>query len=158
MEDWQHLTHAIDDQDDIKKWKAMIVQEQDHEAVLGSFADHVFQHKKLSKSEVDAILRSLQGLRRTAAYRNLNSGLLCLAKKSHILGNLDSELAIATALLDAGANIKYFRDVAESYSGSLTEGVAPLGYKTKYSKESTFLLATGDLRDLFDQHEAKSAQ
>jgi hypothetical protein len=136
--------------------RALIEREQNHEYVLRSFDNYAFQRNKMSRTDVEDIVRQLQGLRGTAGYSYLiDRGLLCLAKKSRILGNLGDELQIAKLLLAANANIKYSREVIAPYSGPLTEtGVAPLGHKTKFIKESTFSLATGDLRDLFDQIEA----
>ncbi len=140
---------------DTNKWQLQIAREQRHEEILCSFTTEEFQHKKLTPEEIAGLISELEGLRSTAAYVFLNRALLGLAKKSVNFGSLKDELMFARILIEAGAKIKYKQDIAIPSAGPLNEtGAAPLGRAAKLKKESTFCIAQGDLRDLFDKKEA----
>ena len=139
------------------QWKVQIACELQHEDTFKLFGTSEFQHKRLTTQEVAQIKETLQGLRTTAGYIHLNTGLLGLAKKSYYLGNLGEELKFAQMLLAAGANMKRTFEHLIPYPKPLKEtGAAPLGHSAHKITVllSPFILAKGDLRDLFDKIDA----
>lgn len=126
--------------------KNQITREHKHIEVLRSFEKEDFIKSKKSPEQVQAILADLKGVRPTAGYNKLmNQGLLALAKKSEVHGNLEYEMPIARKLVEAGAIIPFTQTIEVSCNKP-----SEMGHPAILKTESTLAIACGDLKEFLD--------
>lgn len=126
--------------------KNQVAAEHKHIEVLRSFEKEDFIKNKKSPEQVQAILADLKGVRPTAGYNQLmNQGLLALAKKSELHGNLEYEMPIARKLVEAGAIIPFTQTIEVSCNKP-----SEMGHPAILKTESTLAIARGDLKAFLD--------
>lgn len=126
--------------------KNQVAAEQKHIEVLRSFEKEDFIKSKKSPEQVQEILADLKGVRPTAGYNKLmNQGLLALAKKSEVHGNLEYEMLIARALVKAGAMMPFTQTVQVSCNKP-----SEMGHPVIFKTESTLAITCGDLKEFLD--------